>query len=43
MVAFYVKKIQTKQINSKTGLPWTLEDVPVRWHNAVAEALDGAD
>lgn len=43
MVAFYVRKIQTRQINLKTGAPWTLEDVPARWHDAVAEALDNAD
>jgi len=40
MVAFYVRKIQTQQINSKTGVLWTLEDVPARWHDAVAVVLN---
>ncbi len=40
MVAFYVRKIKFGAINSKTGEPWKLDDVPVKWRDAVAEALD---
>lgn len=43
MVTFYVRKIQNQQINPKTGAPWALEDVPARWHEAVAEALDNVE
>lgn len=42
MVAFYVKKILSGAINPKTGAPWTLSDVPARWHNDVAEALENS-
>ena len=42
MVAFYVRKIQTRQNNPKTHSAWVLEDVPARWRNDVAEALENS-
>ncbi len=31
MGEFYGKKIIRQEINSKTGKPWTLKDVPSLW------------
>jgi hypothetical protein len=42
MVAFYVRKIQTRQNNPKTHSTWVLDDVPARWRNDVAEALENS-
>lgn len=39
MVAFYVAKIENREINSKTGKPWNVEDVPKLWRKKVQEAL----
>ena len=30
MAAYYGTKIKNGAINSKTGLPWTIEDVPAK-------------
>lgn len=40
MVKFYVKKIKDMAINPKTGLPWTIDDVPTLWRAAVEEELN---
>lgn len=34
MGAFYGKKIKNGVINPKTGLVWTIEDVPTHWVEA---------
>lgn len=39
MVAFYVAKIENGEINSKTGKPWNVEDVPKLWRKKVQETL----
>lgn len=40
MAAFYGRKIQKQEINSKTGNPWTIEDVPDRWQTATQNWLN---
>lgn len=39
MGEFYGKKIKTSEINTKTGDPWTIEDVPKLWRTATARWL----
>lgn len=39
MVAYYVAKIQDKEINPKTGEVWTVNDVPKLWRKKVEAAL----
>ncbi len=39
MVAFYVNKIKDQEINPKTGLEWTVSDVPTLWRKKVEEIL----
>lgn len=40
MAAFYGKKILNGTINSKTGQPWKIEDVPTYWRAATQAWLD---
>ncbi len=40
MVKLYVKKIKSGAINPETGEAWTIDDVPVRWREAVREELE---
>lgn len=40
MVAYYVAKITNEEINSKTGEPWKVEDVPKLWRKKVEAALN---
>ncbi len=40
MGAFYGNKIKNKEINSKTGMLWTLEDVPAFWKTKTKEWLN---
>lgn len=40
MVILYVKKITNGEINAKTGEPWKIDDVPIRWREQVREALE---
>lgn len=39
MGAFYGSKIKNGEINSKTGEPWTIEDVPRLWRRATIKWL----
>lgn len=39
MAVFYADKIISKTINQKTGLPWTIEDVPTFWRKMVLEVM----
>ena len=39
MNVFYGRKIMNEEINSKTGKPWNLEDVPAYWQAAVGQWL----
>jgi len=39
MGGFYGKKIRIGEINPKTGVAWTLEDVPAYWVMAAKEWL----
>ena len=40
MVKLYLSKINNKELNPVTGLPWAVEDVPELWRSQVQEALD---
>lgn len=40
MVDLYVRKITSGAINKDTGEPWKIDDVPLRWRDAVREALE---
>ena len=40
MGAFYGRKILDGEINKKTGLPWTINDVPSKWVNATRMWLE---
>lgn len=40
MGRFYGTKIKNGEINSSTGYPWTLEDVPRLWKNATEKWLE---
>ena len=40
MAKFYGIKIKTGEICPKTGLPWTLQDVPKLWRAATARWLE---
>lgn len=40
MTKLYVKKITLHEINSETGEPWKIDDVPVKWREEVREALE---
>ena len=40
MAAFYGRKIVKEEINTKTGLPWTINDVPARWQAATQEWIN---
>jgi len=40
MVKFYVTKIKHETINPNTGMPWTIEDVPVYWRSKVEAELN---
>lgn len=40
IVERYVRKISNHEINDKTGEPWTIEDVPIKWREEVREALE---
>ena len=39
MGKFYGVKILSGEINSKTGEPWKIEDVPKLWQNATRKWL----
>lgn len=39
MAKFYGTKIKNGDINSKTGKPWTLDDVPRLWKKATEKWL----
>jgi hypothetical protein len=41
MVAFYVEKINGKEINAKTGETWKINDVPKLWKTKVQAELRG--
>ena len=41
MVAFYVEKINGKEINAKTGEIWKANDVPRLWKSKVEVELQG--
>lgn len=40
MGKFYGTKIKNGEINSKTGQPWTIDDVPRLWRNATQKWLE---
>ena len=40
MGEFYGKKILHGEINPKTGLPWTINDVPKLWKKKTQDWLD---
>lgn len=40
MGAFYGSKIKNGVINSKTGQPWTINDVPRLWRSATIKWLE---
>ena len=40
MGRFYGVKIKNGEINSKTGKPWTLDDVPRLWKKATEKWLN---
>lgn len=39
MAKIYARKIREGAINEKTGEAWVLEDVPMRWREAVRAEL----
>lgn len=39
MGRFYGMKIKEKEINKKTGLPWSINDVPKLWKAATEKWL----
>lgn len=39
MVNFYVSKIESGVIDSRSGEPWKYTDVPPRWNKAVQDKL----
>ena len=43
MVKLYLNKINNKELNPVTGLPWRIEDVPTMWRAEVQEALDAVE
>ena len=40
MAKLYFAKIRNGEINLMTGEIWTINDVPVRWHDEVEQMLD---
>lgn len=40
MVKFYISKIKTRTINSNTGEPWKIDDVPKLWRSQVKKELE---
>ncbi len=40
MAAFYGMKIKNGEINPRTGLAWTIDDVPKFWKPKVQKWLD---
>ena len=42
MVKIYFRKIRAGELNSNTGEPWCIDDVPARWKAAVQKLLDEA-
>ena len=40
MGAFYGNKIRNEEINTKTGEPWKLEDVPAFWRGKTEKWLE---
>ena len=40
MAAFYGTKIKNKEINSKTGEAWKIEDVPKLWKKSTEKWLE---
>lgn len=40
MAAFYGTKIKNEEINPKTGLVWTINDVPKLWKTKVQQWLE---
>lgn len=40
MINLYIRKIVNGDINLNTGMPWTIDDVPLKWRAAVREALE---
>lgn len=40
MGAFYGKKIRNKEINTRTGTSWKLEDVPSFWRKWTEDWLE---
>ncbi len=42
MAKIYFRKIRNGEINLNTGEPWSIDDVPPRWKEAVQKLLDEA-
>lgn len=40
MAKVYARKIKNGEINTATGTPWCIDDVPDRWKDAVQKLLD---
>lgn len=40
MAKIYFRKIRNGEINLNTGEPWSIDDVPPRWKEAVQKLLD---
>ena len=40
MAYFYGYRIVHEMINPKTGLPWSIDDVPARWKVATQEWIE---
>ncbi len=40
MAKIYYRKITDEDINSATGVAWTIDDVPARWRDEVQALLD---
>lgn len=42
MAKIYFRKIRDGELNLNTGEPWSIDDVPPRWKEAVQKLLDAA-
>lgn len=42
MAKIYFRKIRDGELNINTGEPWSIDDVPPRWKEAVQKLLDAA-
>lgn len=40
MAKIYFRKIRECELNLNTGKPWSIDDVPTRWKEAVQKLLD---